>query len=124
MSIYPANPVELMDLFPTEESCLEYLSIIRWPDCCVCSRCRSKNAWKMSSELYRCQTCRYDRSVISGTLFQDTHTNHFDYGFMLYGTWLAKRTVSAHSDYKKRLGWVVTTQHGNGCTSCARRWSE
>ena len=32
MSIYPANLVELMDLFPTEESCLEYLSLIRWPD--------------------------------------------------------------------------------------------
>lgn len=27
----------------------------------------------MSSGLYRCQTCRYAGSVISGTLFQDTH---------------------------------------------------
>lgn len=73
MSIYPANLVELMDLFPTEESCLEYLSLIRWPDGYVCSRCKSKDAWKMNSGLYRCQTCRYDSSVISGTLFQDTH---------------------------------------------------
>lgn len=73
MSIYPANLVELMDLFPTEESCLEYLSLIRWPDGYVCSRCKSKDAWKMSSGLYRCQACRYDSSVLSGTLFQDTH---------------------------------------------------
>ncbi len=121
MSIYPANLVELMDLFPTEESCLEYLSLIRWPDGYVCTRCKSKDAWKMSSGLYRCQACRYDSSVISGTLFQE-HTNHFDYGFMPYGMWLAKRTVSAHSDYKKRLGWVVATQHGNGYTSCVGRW--
>lgn len=73
MSIYPENVVELMDMFPTEESCLEYLSIVRWPDGYVCMRCESKNSWKMSSGLYRCQTCRYTGSVISGTLFQDTH---------------------------------------------------
>lgn len=73
MSIYPANLVELMDLFPTEESCLEYLSLIRWPDGYVCSRCKSNDAWKMSSGLYRCQACKYDSSVIAGTLFQDTH---------------------------------------------------
>lgn len=73
MNIYPVNLVELMDLFPTEESCLEYLSLIRWPDGYVCSRCKSKDAWKMCSGLYRCQACRYDSSVISGTLFQDAH---------------------------------------------------
>jgi transposase-like protein len=36
-------------------------------------RCDGKNVWKMSSGLYRCQACRYAGSVISGTLFQDTH---------------------------------------------------
>jgi transposase-like protein len=73
MSIYPANLVELMDLFPTEESCLEYLSIVRWPEGYACMRCAGKDIWKMSSGLYRCQACRYAGSVISGTLFQDTH---------------------------------------------------
>lgn len=73
MNIYPENVVELMDMFPTEESCLEYLSIIRWPDGYVCMRCESKDAWKMASGLYRCQICRYAGSVTSGTLFQDTH---------------------------------------------------
>jgi transposase-like protein len=73
MSIYPKNAVELMDLFPTEEACLEYLSLIRWPNGYACMRCDGKDVWKMSSGLYRCQTCRYAGSVISGTLFQDTH---------------------------------------------------
>ncbi|BCA93644.1 IS1595 family transposase (plasmid) [Legionella antarctica] len=73
MNIYPKNVVELMDLFPTEEACLEYLSLIRWPDGYVCMRCDGKDVCKMSSGLYRCQTCRYAGSVISGTLFQDTH---------------------------------------------------
>lgn len=73
MNIYPKNVVELMDLFPTEEACLEYLTLIRWPDGYVCMRCDGKDVWKMSSGLYRCQACRYAGSVISGTLFQDTH---------------------------------------------------
>lgn len=73
MIIYPKNVVELMDLFPTEEACLEYLSLIRWPDGYVCTRCDGVDVWKMSSGLYRCQKCRYAGSVISGTLFQDTH---------------------------------------------------
>ena len=36
MHIYPKNVVELMDLFPNEEACLEYLSIMRWPNSCQC----------------------------------------------------------------------------------------
>ena len=73
MNIYPKNVVELMDLFQTEEACLEYLSIIRWPDGYLCARCASQKTLKMGRGLYRCQECKYDCSVISGTLFQDTH---------------------------------------------------
>ncbi len=73
MSIFPENVVELMDMFPNEESCLEYLSLIRWPNGYVCIRCGKNDAWKMSSGLYRCQACKHSGSVISGTLFQDTH---------------------------------------------------
>lgn len=73
MNIYPKDVVELMDMFPNEESCLEYLSLIRWPNGYQCVRCASTNSLKMGRGLYRCQTCQYDCSVISGTLFQDTH---------------------------------------------------
>ena len=73
MSVYPKNVAELMDLFPNEEACLEYLRIIRWPNGCQCTRCDSQNVLKLGRGLYRCQVCRYDFSVIAGTLFQDTH---------------------------------------------------
>jgi transposase-like protein len=73
MDIYPKNLVELMDMFPTEASCLDYLSLLRWPDGYECIRCNDKNALKLSRGLYRCQICQYEGSVISGTLFQDTH---------------------------------------------------
>jgi len=73
MNIYPANAIELMDMFPNEESCLEYLSMIRWPNGYECMRCSDKNALKIGRGLYRCKACQYEGSVIAGTLFQDTH---------------------------------------------------
>lgn len=73
MKIYPANLVELMDMFPNEESCLEYLSKVRWPNGYEFSNCGGKDIWKMNSGLYRCKACKYNGSVISGTIFQDTH---------------------------------------------------
>lgn len=72
MEQYPANMMGFMDMFPDEPSCLEYLSMVRWPNGYVCQRCGGRDAWKMSSGLYRCEDCRYAGSVISGTLFQDT----------------------------------------------------
>lgn len=64
--------VDLIDLFPTEESCLEYLRLIRWPNGYLCMRCNGDDVWKMKSGLYHCKACKYAGSVISGTLFQNT----------------------------------------------------
>lgn len=72
MDIYPENLAELMDMFPTEESCFEYLGIVRWPDGYKCSRCNEQNALKLGRGLYRCRSCKYESSVIAGTLFQST----------------------------------------------------
>lgn len=73
MSIYPENMAELVDRFPTEESCFEYLAQLRWPSGYTCLRCSSDEIWELTNGLYRCKKCRYAASVIVGTLFQDTH---------------------------------------------------
>ena len=65
--------MELMDMFPDEESCLDYLSMIRWPYGYQCIRCDDKDSIKLGRGLYRCKSCKYEGSVTVGTLFQDTH---------------------------------------------------
>ncbi len=72
MEKYPADMMDFMDMFSDEAACLEYLSIMRWPDGYECQRCGGRDAWKMGSGLYRCRDCRYAGSVISGTLFENT----------------------------------------------------
>lgn len=73
MNQYPATMVDFMDMFPNENACLEYLSIVRWPDGYRCMRCDSQAYWKKARGLFCCRDCGYECSVKAGTLFQDTH---------------------------------------------------
>ena len=70
--MYPASMMDFMDMFPTDEACLEYLAAVRWPDGYSCLRCDSTDVTKIRSGYYRCHECRYRGSVIYGTLFQNT----------------------------------------------------
>ena len=72
MEQYPADMADFMDMFPSEDACLEYLSIVRWPDGYKCLRCGSADYWKKSRGRFSCRTCGYEASVLVGTLFQDT----------------------------------------------------
>jgi len=72
MTMYPANMMDFMDMFSTEEACLEYLATVRWPNGYSCLRCESTEVTKIRSGYYRCHKCRYRGSVIYGTLFQNT----------------------------------------------------
>ena len=59
--------------FGTEEQCIAYLFNLRWPDGYRCPRCESDKAWQVNRMKYKCQKCKYQTTVISGTIFQDTH---------------------------------------------------
>jgi len=73
MKQYPADMADFMDMFPTEDACLAYLSIVRWPDGYQCLRCGKGDYWKKARGLFTCRACGYEASVLAGTLFQDTH---------------------------------------------------
>lgn len=70
---YPKNLEEFEITFPTETACRDYLCQIRWPNGFRCARCGSEKAYPIGSVLYQCTKCRYQTSVIAGTIFQDTH---------------------------------------------------
>ena len=72
MKDYPANMMDFMEIFPTEDACLEYLALIRWPDGYECQHCGSRSYWKKGSGLFHCRDCGYEGSVTRGTLFHGT----------------------------------------------------
>lgn len=54
------------------EACIEYLFKLRWPEGFRCPRCRHSEAWHIRRRLYKCVHCRFETSVIAGTIFQGT----------------------------------------------------
>src|SRR5271157_5388990 len=66
MKRYPANMADFMDMFPTEDACLEYLSIVRWPDGYKCLRLLEEGSWPFHLPRMRVRGFSAGRHVVSG----------------------------------------------------------
>ena len=68
------NLIELLDKFPDEQACRDFIQERRWPDEIICPQCGViGNAYKYSSgKLFKCGDCRQQFSVRVGTIFEDS----------------------------------------------------
>jgi len=69
---FPKNQVEFDRRFCDEQSCLEYLFQLRWPEGFICSRCGHTESWRSARGLYLCRQCEHQQSVTAGTIFHGT----------------------------------------------------
>jgi len=61
---------EFQERFPDDESCMEYLSQLKWGKGYVCSRCGNTKFCKGKKKYERqCTRCRYIETPTSGTLY-------------------------------------------------------
>jgi len=68
------NLVEVNQQYGTEEKCRELLKRLRWPEGVVCPRCKSKTISRLfTQDKFECSDCRYQFSVMAGTIFNDSH---------------------------------------------------
>jgi transposase-like protein len=66
--------IELHEMFGTDDRCREILERLRWPEGITCPRCKHQgHSWLESYDRYECNACQHQFTVISGTVFQDTH---------------------------------------------------
>jgi transposase-like protein len=72
MEEYPRTVQEFEEKFASEQSCIDYLSRLRWPEGFRCPRCGFERYWVMNRGLYRCASCDLQTSITAGTIFQDT----------------------------------------------------
>ena len=70
---YPRTMLDLERRFNTEDACRKYLFALRWPQGWSCPRCGSSRAGAIRRNLWQCHKCRFEASVITGTIFQDSH---------------------------------------------------
>lgn len=75
MERYPVSVMDFQDLFPTDETCFNYLCLMKWPDGFICPACQHRDAWKMKKGAYRCKQCKKDVRVTAGTIFEKTRTS-------------------------------------------------
>ena len=72
MEDFPKNLTQFRERFSTEESCIEYLIALRWPNGFECPVCENMEHHRTARGLYECRKCRRQTSVTAGTLFHDT----------------------------------------------------
>ncbi len=66
--------VQLFDRFGTEKQCREALEQMRWPNGVTCLRCQSDKVYRIHTrDLFRCESCEYQFSVKTATIFHDSH---------------------------------------------------
>lgn len=64
----------LMDRFRSDEKCRAYLEDLRWPNGFRCPRCEGRRISRVTTrQQFDCDSCRYQFSVTSGTIFHDSH---------------------------------------------------
>lgn len=68
------NLMMLMEDFDTDAECRSELEELRWPNGVECPRCKGKKVSRIvKRNQFDCDSCRYQFSVTSGTMFQDSH---------------------------------------------------
>jgi transposase-like protein len=95
---------ELNRSFSTDEDCREILTRLRWPEGVDCPRCRNRNVWWVDSrKQFTCSECSYQFSVMTGTIFNDSHLALPIWFMAVLLLCEAKKGMSAHQ--LKRTIW-------------------
>lgn len=74
MSKSTISTFQLFELFPDQESAREYLELRLWPNGVVCPVCKSgERITARKAGYYRCNACKEDFTVRTGTIFERSH---------------------------------------------------
>ena len=103
------NMMKLMDEFGTDDKCREVLEELRWPNGIQCPRCEGETISRIQERnQFDCDTCRYQFSVLSGTIFHDTHLPLRKWFVAIYLMVESKKGISANQ-MKRTIGVAYKT---------------
>ena len=87
--------IEFQKAFPDDEACNKHLTQQRWPEGFVCPKCGHDDAWYLTGrKLFDCKSCRFQTSLIAGTIFEGTRTPLIKWYWLLYHMAMDKVGVS------------------------------
>lgn len=93
---YPGNLIEFIDWFPSDETCMEYLEAVRWPEGFRCPKCGSEEFWPVRGRaLKECAGCHHQTSATAGTIFDGTRKSLRLWFFTMWLVTAEKNGISA-----------------------------
>jgi len=107
------NLVALTEEFGSESKCRHFLEEIRWPKGPDCPRCHSgKISRIVKRNQFDCDSCRYQFSVTSGTIFNDTHLPLWKWFLAAYLLCESRKGMSANQicrtlDVSYKTAWFL-----------------
>jgi len=107
------NIMKLMEQFGTENECRDALESLRWHDGVTCSHCGSKSISRLQTHhIYECNSCGYQFSVMTGTIFHDTHLPLPKWFMAIYLMCESKKGMSANQikrtlDVSYKTAWYL-----------------
>ena len=106
------NLFSLTSYFTTEEICKEFLAQQRWGGDVVCPICGKNHCKQRFDGRYRCDRCKHNFSVISGTIFENTKVSLRKWFIAMYLISSHKKGVSSHQlsrdiDVSQKTAWYM-----------------
>ena len=91
------NLMSVIEQFGTDEQCREALVQLRWPEGVTCPNCQSqKISYVAARHIYDCDSCRYQFSVMAGTMFHDSHLPLRKWFYVAYLITESRKGISAN----------------------------
>ena len=115
--------VELLRMFPDQETCIARLERLRWDKKPACAHCGADDRVrppKSKPHTYWCGHCRRQFTVTTGTIMHATKTPLQNWIVAIYSVMTARKGVSA-MQLSKELGVPVPDGVGTCCTASAKR---
>lgn len=98
------NLMSLVDKYHNEDACRAYLEELRFPDGVTCLRCGSTSLSRLEKyHVFECNSCGYQFSVTTGTIFHDSHLPMWKWFATMYLMIESKKGISANQ-VKRTLG--------------------
>lgn len=95
---------DFIDNFGTDEQCEKALFDWRWPGGFVCPKCGDNHYCMLqTNQLYQCNSCHHQTSLISGTIFENTKLPLAKWFLAIFFVTQTKNGISA-LELKRHLG--------------------
>lgn len=108
-------------MFPDQESARDYLESRRWPEGATCPVCGGRECvTKRKGGFYRCNPCKEDFTVRTGTIFERSKVPLHKWIYAMYLLVTARKGISSlqlskEIDVTQKTAWFILQRLREAC---------